>query len=460
MLRTAVGAVILISILFRIVNWKSERESSLSWLLELTSKTGSRGTVSGRLAEQVSGKWILENPRVEYFPGRWESLAVVVEVDERISRRWSGRSIRLRGQFRRAREYRNPGSVGDGLFSLRPLRITFSDRHGTVEPIAGPNFLSLSFYRQKFSDSIETTFGMFPHLRSLENAVWLGDLSGLPENMKLFYREGGLLQILALSGQHVVILTTLLLFFTKNFLKFSFVFRKPKFPPPGFRFFAAVCPLVAAITLYVTGGGAAPIARALVTAFCFSLLRWFRWQWSVLQVVCSATACQIIWRPELVTSPSFFLSCAATGLLCRLLEATGNSARRRWSDYIFFTIAMPFLVLPLGAFFFAKIAWSAPICNLLLAWIWDLLIIPAAMLAMPLAKMLPRLGSTWLFPILEDAWCYFAKIHDQFLPWVNASYVSCIRPTWTEWIVSEGLILSVVLCARLHFSPAQVEINK
>jgi hypothetical protein len=439
----------------RLFEWKKNRERAHFWISELTSGPSGK-KLRGQISEQASGKWTLENPQIESEPFfgsvEFSSFTPPVHLD--------GEEVIVEGPFRRQKTYRNPGQVSDGFLTLRQPRLVADGRRVRRVVERQESFFSLALFRRSFSRQLKKLFAGYPGIHCLCRAVWFGDMRGFNSEMQRFYQHGGLLQILALSGQHVVILTLILFVFLRNILKLGMV-RGIRWLD-NLRFLHSAVPLFAASILYVTGNGAPPIKRTLVTLLCFQMLRLFRFDWSVLQVVCSSAACQIIWAPDCVSNPSFFLSSAATVLLCRIIEPGGKHSLK---NYLFFCIVMPILFIPLSAFFFGKVALGAPLVNCAVAWLWDLFLIPLGLVLPPVYFIFPEWLTGPLCVGLERLWEWLVIGHQNVLPWVENTYVSTIRPDWVQFICGETILLWMILRVRyrrhsLPFFARRVEIIK
>ncbi|NBX77166.1 MAG: hypothetical protein EBQ92_11475 [Proteobacteria bacterium] len=82
--------------------------------------------------------------------------------------------------------FKNPGALSDALWSSEPQ----THRQQKNQPELFSRFL--------LSRTVQS-----PSFSAVQLALWKGDLSGLPFWLLQKYREQGLLQVLALSGQHV-----------------------------------------------------------------------------------------------------------------------------------------------------------------------------------------------------------------------------------------------------------------
>ena len=176
---------------------------------------------------------------------------------------------------------------------------------------------------QRFSDSIR------------------GDLSGR-----------GITPSLALSGQHVACLSTVLLLGWRVIGPLLLSLS----PSLWARLHACCCafPLGAAVLLYVTSLGAPAMGRTLAMVLAVACLGWRRLGCSTLQLTGSAIACLLLWDPSWLGQKGFF-SAACTLFL---VGAIGDGSR-----YFRVAVAMSLFSLPLSAFFFGKAALASPLTN-------------------------------------------------------------------------------------------------
>jgi ComEC/Rec2-related protein len=351
-----------------------------------------------------------------------------------------GREVLVSGFGTCAYPLRNPGGVADGLFAWRGPRVRLSESGLSARRAQEPGWFLASSFRGWFLERLRSQFAAHPGLLGLEVAVWTGDASGLPTTLQTFYLEGGLLAVLALSGQHVSALVLLV-----NALLWPGVrLMRQWFPNVGLnRGWARVhraLPVAGATLLWVTSGGAPSVQRTWAMALAVWALRW-RGLWaSPIQVAISAVGILMVWDPAMVTSPSFFLSAGATTLTILMFDEV--RPRRRWLLYLVSAAVMPILAIPLVAFFFARVSVMASLYNVLLSGIWDLILIPAAFL---LPLVIPRQSSGWstvVLDALETTWGQFAEAHHTIAQLTHGPiYLACPRPTWVELVTLELALL-------------------
>jgi competence protein ComEC len=140
-------------------------------------------------------------------------------------------------------------------------------------------------------------YGLHPREAAVVRGMVLGDGSRIPEELEDAFRRSGVSHVLAISGQHVAVLTAALYFLLRLFAVPT-VLRNP-----------AVLGLV---WLYIFVAGAPPSAiRAGVVATFVLAAPLLGRQLSALHFMTTMLAIVLAWNPLLIYSPGFQLSVAA-----------------------------------------------------------------------------------------------------------------------------------------------------
>ncbi|MBI4403564.1 MAG: ComEC/Rec2 family competence protein [Deltaproteobacteria bacterium] len=437
-MKTVVIIILLCLAMFRVALWRASQESALSICHGLSSAKEMQ--LLGVLQLNTNGKVVLESPGI-LRGDRFQSFPGTVRFAETRSS-FLGRRVRISGFLHCRVGRRNPGLIEDKLgIWQRPLLLGALSRMEVepvewVRPFSVPNWLD-HFFRGRLQN--------YPYLMGLEHAVWFGDLGFFPPSVKQLYREGGLLQLVALSGQHVIILYLMVRFFLGWMAQFFLRIPKGAQFLQAYRYLDLCLPLAISGLLMLTGRGCAPIKRTLCMALFFALLRFRRLQCGTLQLLCSSVAILILLEPQQVGSCGFMLSVAATALLAEIM--TGRGLSSPWRTYFFLSVCMPILMFPLTAFFFCKVSWIAPLCNLLVDWLWDLVLIPLGFL-MPIALCLPDCVQEIVLWAINGLVRGILDGHQFAGAFVSATYRTCLRPTWLEVAVSEFLLVALVVWLR------------
>lgn len=324
---------------------------------------------------------------------------------------------------------RNPGAVADGRLFFRPV-------------VAPPVAAWRKRLRENWARSLEQVLAPFEGLRALSQAVWLGEAKALPGAMSQLYREGGLLHLLALSGAHIGSLWLLLQGGLALLAPWA---NRSAGSRVLFGFLHQGPVLLLAAWLTVLNPGNEPLARASTMFFFHRLLAWRGKQVSGIQLLCSSSAFLLLMRPERVASDSFLLSTAATFFLCVWImdDKKGNIL----SQYLSLSFALPLLLLPCGAFFFAKFPVMAAINGVLIGWLWTLIWVPLGFVV-AVAIWLPPFFFHAIFMGAEASWQGFVASQTAASPWIGWGYVSVLRPSWLELGCLETFLLLSLAGAR------------
>ncbi len=416
-------------VVWRVSHWARERDAVLDLcsLLEARQSSGKHTLFIGTAVAREGGIFALEGARAETGNGIVQ-VASRVWIEESLASKGlgTGRKLAVSGPARCRRPARNPGSNATGEPSFSATGRLFSARL-TQEPVGG-----ISLVREKFRVWISKRLGVAPGLRGLALATWTGDGGALPENLRRLYLEGGLLHILALSGQHVAVLAAIAGVAGRCALGLVV-----KLGPRAVELFARLGKfrlLFSAAVLAITCDGLAPLRRALAMIVLWEGLSRRRFHVRALPLVGGSAAALLILDPSLLKSPSFLLSVGATAFIGRLLAGPTP-----FLSYLRAAWVMPVLTAPLTAHYFGKMPWLAPVANFLLGGIWALVWLPLGFLAPFLAAAFPETLTPWA----ERGWTRFVLLQQGAEHWGPIAYGAVIRPGAWEAAAWE---LFLVLC--------------
>ena len=224
--------ILILLLTTRLSKWAADRENLARHCSQLLSIRKERVATNyrGILVKNSSGKLQLSNMEVEK-KGLYESLLAVIGLEFLIKNRDSlfGQDVLVSGLSRCLPAFRNPARMKDFIYLFQRSRILISikelvspqfkrDDFSLLRAIAG----FVAYLSQRFTLHLEHVFKGYPGLLAFELAVWTGKTEGLPAFFKTFYKEGGLLQVLALSGQHVAAMVLVFGFFLRMGFKFFF----------------------------------------------------------------------------------------------------------------------------------------------------------------------------------------------------------------------------------------------
>lgn len=442
-----VALVLIVIGIYRLSSWRNRVDvannlcSSVSQETETTIVQGTLWPIGDRTWRMLDPKILIQD-RLEPFAGEVLLNRARTFLENGLSPNF-GHEVIVSGAFRCGVVRRNPGRLEDGFLFFTPPKLW------GVGNLTLRESLALAAWHVRFSSRFRAhlvrLFNDTPRVQGWVLAVWTGDSSGLDPFLRRFYLEGGLLQIIALSGQHVVILVLLV----QTILRCC-IHLFPWVPEATWRFYPwtqRFLPLGCALLLWMTGMDSPPVRRTVVMILALTCLRLRRLECSPLQLTASCVGAMILWHPDILSSMSFFLSAVATAILCQVLVGFQRSSKLK--SYFLLCTVMPILVFPLSAFFFAKISWLAPLNNLFLAWLWDLFLIPIGFLLPWIVGWLPVAITQPLCLWLELGWGDLIAFHIWLESILGTTYVSCLRPTWIEFIIVElALVWMVTLFRR------------
>ncbi len=436
-MRAVVVVALSALVLGRLEMWSRGRERVLDLCTVLEARQTSRiySILTGAAVRREGEIYALEGVHAE-LRGRAVAVDTRVWIDATLARPGlgAGRKIAVSGLWRCHRAGRNAVARLRSELSFSASGRAFRSWL-TPEPVD-----RLTQLREAFRRWMQARLGPWPGLRGLALATWTGDAGGLPEPLRRLYLEGGLLHILALSGQHVAVLALLLGFFGRMMLPLVLCCGPhwtTRFAGLGRTRF-----LLAAAVLAAASDGLAPLRRAFAMVVLWESLHRRRFHVGTMALIGGSAAAILILDPGLLGSPSFLLSVVATAFIGRLIAGPN-----RFSSYARAAWVMPVLTAPLSAHFFAKLAWLAPVANFLLGGLWGVVWLPLGFLA-------PLLGVCFPHSLANGAerlWSGFMAAHQTALQWGPFAYGAVIRPGALEaaaWIALLVISLLPLLAGR------------
>lgn len=273
-------------------------------------------------------------------------------------------------------------------------------------------------------------------------AVWTGETTGLEPLLVQMYRDGGLLPLVALSGQHVAIFILLLRGLTyigvRPWVDFIF-FRKT------FKYWDAGLPVAVAVILGVVSGFPASILRTLAMTLAVLILRWRKCFTSTVQILSTSAALLLLWDPSLLTGISFVLSVGGTYFLAKVSE--NISSRDVIKQYFILALILPVLSAPVIGFYFGTWSYLIPICQLLMNWLWSVFLIPMGYL-IPLLGFFPTGIQNRCFLFLDSLLRKLNETQTLAFEEIHRSVVLWVRPTWIETML---LVLFLIVVLDFFF---------
>lgn len=395
---------------------------------------------TGVVFKTPSGKYELRNAQT-LLNGKWVSFSKAISFPTPVPaiEQHLGEDVRILAQAHCGYQSRNPARKEDGYLLLETPKVSLrKTRFLESKPQTLLHFPVRMHAKllAAFEAWLDATFGKFSNVHAFQRAIWMGDLTSMPKQMARFYQEGGLLQILALSGQHVAGMVLIYGHIFQTLLRGLHITTQPHY----FRLVVRFLPTICVLTLFVTSGGSASIRRTSMMIVAMLLLRTRRLRAGPMQLALSSVGLLIAWDPAFLLSTGFLLSAVTTVFLVQLLERR----ERRLEYYMFLSFTMPLLVLPLTAFFFSKAAWFSSMNQLLIGWIWELFLIPLGF-CLPLLVLLPETGALLFLRAFERGFNWFSEAHTIWAPLNTMTYRTVVRPNLLELFVVEFCLLVAAL---------------
>jgi len=273
-------------------------------------------------------------------------------------------------------------------------------------------------------------------LEALFRSTWLGETGGFPPCLEAFCREGGLLPLLALSGQHVAILAGILIL-TWGRCVHGLGLLGWAWRGMGAAWVRLSLPFLSALALWASSGDAPSMRRALAMTAAVLVLRARRFFVSPLQIACSSAACLLVAAPGLAVSPGFVLSVAGTlGLVS--LGSSGGGCRRA----LLLSLGMALFCWPLSAYYFGRVALFSPLSALTAGLVWSLVWIPAGLVLPAVLAAAPAVIALPAARVLERVWVAGVEAQCGLEALAGSGWIVSVRPTFPELLLVEaGLAL-------------------
>lgn len=260
----------------------------------------------------------------------------------------------------------------------------------------------------------------WPRTFGVARAAWTGELGALPESWRVAFRDGGALAVVALSGQHVALVSGWFL----AFLTFA-----GRFGPPGGFLHArlrALLPPAVAGAFVALGAGAPSTVRAAATVFATAIFRRRGLDVSGTRVAVVTAATTVIVQPAFVATPGYLLSVGGAVLIARALEAP-SGARRAGA----IAVLLPVALAPLVVYCFARLPLLAVVAGLLVGFFWEAIVLPLALFGAPVALQLGDRALAALAGAAESVLVAVERGLEAAAPWLASSVV--VVPVPTPW---------------------------
>ncbi len=365
-----------------------------------------------------------------------------------------GRQYRVSGRLFCRPPHRNPSLFPSTNFQDSP---SWHFRLASLTEVTSKVTLRASLLNAFFSP-----LNGFPRLHALAQSTWTGETIFQSPAVIQIFREGGLLAILALSGEHVAIFligaeAAAGLFFGALFplLIVGTPASALRALALGWRRFRL---LAGASLLLWTSGGLPSMKRTWWMALFWCCLKCRSMRTNSLQWLASSFAFALAWDPGVALSPGFLLSAWGTFALFHVSE--NQPGKKTWATAILLSLFVPMLILPWTAHLFSKVAVLGILLGGVGGALWAAVFLPLGFLAPVVAHGLPQ---AWVFSLatwIERGLGFFERGLEGYLPHVKALSFSTLRPTLGECLAAEVLLItlavtSVRFLAAKHWFPGQ-----
>lgn len=207
----------------------------------------------------------------------------------------------------------------------------------------------------------------------------LGDTSQIPQTEKILFRETGISHLLAVSGQHIMVIIVCL----------AALLHWLKVPPLSRSIMTALFLIFYAMTTT----GSPSVWRALIMYLCVAVILHIEAFPSPVRPVSTAALILLLYRPALIFNAAFQLSFTAVLSIVFLREPIERLFRRfyfpeTFSRYMAVTLAASFGTIPMTAMLFGTVSASSLLVNPLIIWSFSY-ILPVAFITAALSIFWP-----------------------------------------------------------------------
>lgn len=253
-----------------------------------------------------------------------------------------------------------PIKIKDSEFSIDVLRQTISDK-----------------FTARYGENLTTV---------LLRALTVSDDNGLTTQNWDTFRITGVTHLIVISGSHIALVAGLIYFVALQVWTRLGILQ---FSPPRA---AALVSFITAIFYALLAGCIIPTKRAVIMLGFVAMASFYQRHFSPLQSFAIALFSMLIFNPTILLSVGFWLSFLAVALI--LYRVAGRlKSPANWKNAVDIQLTVSVGLSPLLLFFFNQTSLISPLVNFIAVPIVELLVVPLALLQIPLM---------WLFPWLAD----------------------------------------------------------
>ena len=382
------------------------------------------------------------------------SLAVS-RVDE-----WrAGRRVRVPAELRRPPRYLDPGIPGnEQALARRGTTLVGSVKSGALVDVlarGSPWTEGVAAARGLARGAIASAVGRWSsRSAAIVAAIVIGDRAGLDDEVQRRLQEAGTYHVIAISGGNIAILAGLLL----GAFRFAGLLGRG----------AMVSAIVGLVVYADLVGGGASVDRATLMATVYFAGRALDQKSPPLNTLAVVTALLIAAEPLSVTDPAFVLTFGAT---LAILVVAPLVPAMRFSRFVqpvatmlAASVATEVVLLPVGAFVFARVTFAGLGLNFLAIPLMGLAQV-AGMVAVPLALVSTRLaavagfvahlgaaGLVWSASLVRFVPAVIFRVAPPGWP-VMVVYYAALLAWWIGWKRAHGAVIVVLTAVWIVAEP-------
>lgn len=261
-------------------------------------------------------------------------------------------------------------------------------------------------------------------------ALLTGDESLLSQSTQALFQRLGISHLLAISGPHVLIFAVLFCYVLQLIIQKYNPQLYLKIPRP----YALLLPFILCVALYTAFVGfEIPALRTLLTVLLCGVIFYFKQSISAFKVLLLSASILLWFDPFSILSAAFWLSYGACFILIRVYQTIQQQTENDQTivDKMIFYIHIlvesqwkVFIALfPLVAFIFQKVAWIAPVSNLIAIPLIGAMIVPLEVVGACLSLLSQPLGSLFFYiadfvlSLLTHILTFLDQIFSESLQW-------------------------------------------
>ena len=265
------------------------------------------------------------------------------------------------------------------------------DKRQSPERISSSVYTFVDYWRQIIGDTLTKRYGDNINTVLLK-ALTVGDDSAISPELWDIFRITGTTHLIVISGSHIALVAGLIYWFT---LKLWTYFNLLRYSP--YRV-AALVSLLFAILYASLAGFVVPTKRAVIMLGIVMIASVLQRQLSHAQSIAIALLLILVANPLALLSIGFWLSFMAVALILYRIVARLKAAPN-WRNALDIQFTVSIGLSPLLLLYFAQISLIAPFVNFLAVPIVELILVPCALLLVPLVFVFPWLADQLYFTI-------------------------------------------------------------